>query len=119
MYCNFDQSIAAQGNFAVSYTGSIGKVVITPRVDVIYTAKQFFDAANTVEIAQNDAVTLGNLGLRFAAENDRWELNFGVRDLTDKVYPVAGNSSLSTAAGYAEIAYNRGREGTATFAVNF
>ena len=57
--------------------------------------------------------------LRFAAANDHWELNFGVRDLTDKVYPVAGNSSLSTAAGYAEIAYNRGREGTATFTVNF
>jgi outer membrane receptor protein involved in Fe transport len=28
---------------------------------------------------------------------------------TDEVYPIAGNSSLGTGSGYAEIAYDRGR----------
>jgi len=38
-----------------------------------------------------------------------WRLMFGVNNLTDKLYPVAGNSSLSTSSGYAEIIYARPR----------
>jgi iron complex outermembrane receptor protein len=36
-------------------------------------------------------------------------LTAGVNNLTDELYPVAGNSSLTTASGYAEIIYSRPR----------
>jgi iron complex outermembrane receptor protein len=35
------------------------------------------------------------------------------------LYPVAGNSSLTTGSGYAEIAYARPREWFATFQYEF
>jgi iron complex outermembrane receptor protein len=37
-------------------------------------------------------------------------VTLGVNNATDKLYPIAGNSSLSTGSGYAEIAYARPRE---------
>ena len=37
-------------------------------------------------------------------------VTLGVNNTTDKLYAVAGNSSLSTGSGYAEIAYARPRE---------
>lgn len=104
-------------NAAVSYAAYFGTMALTPRIDVAYTAAQFFDAANTTEIAQNDAVTLVNVGLTLAGKNARWQLSLGVRNLTDEIHPIAGNSSLSTSTGYAEIAYNRGREAFASITV--
>ena len=32
-----------------------------------------------------------------------------VDNITDEIFPIAGNSSLGTGSGYAEIAYDRGR----------
>jgi iron complex outermembrane receptor protein len=45
-------------------------------------------------------------------------VTLGVNNATDKLYAVAGNSSLSTGSGYAEIAYARPREcfGMVTYA---
>jgi iron complex outermembrane receptor protein len=48
-----------------------------------------------------------------------WRLTVGVNNATDELYPVGGNSSLSTGAGYAEIAYARAREYFATFSYDF
>lgn len=42
-----------------------------------------------------------------------------VNNLTDEVYPIAGNSSLTTGSGYAEVAYDRGREASISFTKNF
>ncbi|TLY90364.1 MAG: TonB-dependent receptor, partial [Gammaproteobacteria bacterium] len=39
-----------------------------------------------------------------------WRLTAGVNNATDKIYRIAGNSSLSTGSGYAEVAYGRPRE---------
>ena len=83
---------------------------LTPRATYSYTSSQFFDAANTVEVAQTKGVSLVNLSLKFEDLKRQWGLTFGIDNVTNKSYPVAGNSSLSTSAGYAEIVYSRRRQ---------
>jgi iron complex outermembrane receptor protein len=82
---------------------------LTPRVDVSYTDEQFFDAGNSVEIAQQDAVTLLNASLALESEDAKWRFVLSGNNLTDELYPVAGTSSLTTASGYSEIIYARPR----------
>jgi iron complex outermembrane receptor protein len=96
-----------QGNLGIGYEFSIGAGTLTPRVNVSYTDSQFFDAANSVEVAQVDDVTVVNASLTW--EMDAWKIRAGVNNLTDEHYRVAGNSSLSTSAGYAEAIYSRPR----------
>jgi iron complex outermembrane recepter protein len=48
-----------------------------------------------------------------------WRVVLGVNNATDELYPVAGNSSLTTGSGYAEIAYARPREWFANFQYEF
>jgi iron complex outermembrane receptor protein len=92
---------------------------VTPRIDVSYTDTQYFDAANTPEIAQLDAVTVVNASVRVAPQSGIWRLTVGVNNATDELYPIAGNSSLTTGSGYAEIAYARPREYFATINFDF
>lgn len=68
------------------------------------------DATDTVEIAQLDDLTTLNLSLRVGPEAGAWNLTAGANNLTDEEYPIAGNSSLTTGSGCAEIAYARPRE---------
>jgi iron complex outermembrane receptor protein len=82
---------------------------LTPRVDLSYTDSQFFDAGNSPEIAQTSSVTLLNASLALETEDEKWRFVLSGNNLTDKVYPVAGTSSLTTASGYAEIIYARPR----------
>ena len=82
---------------------------LTPRVDVSYTDEQFFDAGNSPEIAQDSGVTLLNAGLALESEDGKWRFVLSGNNLTDKKYPVAGTSSLTTASGYSEIIYARPR----------
>ena len=97
-----------QGHVGASYGFHIGgDWMLTPRVDLSYTASQFFDAGNSVEIAQNDDVTLLNASLTLASGDDKWRFMLSGVNLTDELYPVAGTSSLTTASGYAEIIYAR------------
>ncbi len=92
-----------QGHFGVSYAFRLGGGWnLTPRADVSYTASQFFDAGNSVEIAQSDDVTLVNVGLMLDS-NDKWRFMLSGINLTDVLYPIAGTSSVTTASGYAEI----------------
>jgi iron complex outermembrane receptor protein len=49
----------------------------------------------------------------------KWRFTAGVNNATDELYPVAGNSSLTTGSGYAEVAYARPREWFATFQYDF
>jgi iron complex outermembrane receptor protein len=98
-----------QGHLGVSYAFDLRDGWrLTPRADVSYTGSQFFDAANSVEIAQTDDVTLVNVGLVLDS-NDRWRFMLSGINLTDERYPLAGTSSLTTASGYAEIIYARPR----------
>ena len=71
--------------------------------------EQFFDAGNSVEIAQDDAVTLLNAALALETDDAKWRFVLSGNNLTDELYPVAGTSSLTTASGYAEIIYARPR----------
>jgi iron complex outermembrane receptor protein len=99
-----------QGHLGLSYGFHVGgDWKLTPRVDVSYTGSQFFDAGNSVEIAQNDAVTLLNASLSLTSDDDKWLFMLSGVNLGDKLYPVAGTSSLTTASGYAEIIYARPR----------
>jgi iron complex outermembrane receptor protein len=101
------------GHFGLSYDFALGNGWrLTPRADVSYVAEQFFDAGNSVEIAQTDDVTLVNASLTLASADDKWRLMLSGFNLTDELYPVAGTSSLTTATGYAEIIYARPRNFT-------
>jgi iron complex outermembrane receptor protein len=84
--------------------------IITPRLDIAYQDRTFFDANNTLEIAQLDSVTVANLSLGYGPAGASWLVTVGVNNASDELYPSGGNSSLTTGSGYAEIAYARPRE---------
>jgi iron complex outermembrane receptor protein len=109
----------SQAHLGVAYDAQAGDLTITPRIDVSYTDTQFFDATNTREIAQLDTVTVVNASVVLAPGTGNWRLTIGVNNATDETYPVAGNSSLTTGSGYAEIAYARPREYFATINLDF
>jgi iron complex outermembrane receptor protein len=109
-----------QGHFGISYRLHLSpKWSLTPRADVSYTDEQFFDAGNSAEIAQDDAVTLVNASLALEAEDAKWRFVLSGNNLTDELYPVAGTSSLTTASGYAEIIYARPRTVALSITRNF
>jgi iron complex outermembrane receptor protein len=98
-----------QGHIGLSYAFHLrGGWNLTPRADVSYTGSQFFDAGNSVEIAQVDDVTLVNVALMLDS-NDKWRFMLSGVNLSDELYPLAGTSSVTTASGYAEIIYARPR----------
>jgi iron complex outermembrane recepter protein len=99
-----------KGNLGVQYAADAGNLVVTPRVDATYQDTTYFDAINTPEIAQLDSVTTLNASVSFATETGPWKVSLGVNNATDETYPIAGNSSLTTGSGYAEIAYSRPRQ---------
>ncbi len=99
-----------QAHVGMSYTfHPVGSWLLTPRVDVSYTDEQFFDAGNSIEIAQDESVTLLNASLALETGDGRWRIAVIGNNLTDEQYAVAGTSSLTTASGYAEIIYARPR----------
>lgn len=106
-----------QANLGVGYDFGVGNATLTPRINLSYTSEQFFDAANSREVAQLDDVTLLNASLTL--ELGVWRLRGGVNNLTDEQYRVAGNSSFSTSAGYAEVIYSRPRNYFLSASVDF
>ncbi|MBX5460950.1 MAG: TonB-dependent receptor [Steroidobacteraceae bacterium] len=108
-----------QGHVGAAYTLRTGSLRVTPRIDASYQSKTFFDATNTPEIAQLGGYTVLNGSFAIAPDSGPWQVTLAVNNATDKLYPVAGNSSLSTGSGYAEIAYARPREYLATLSYSF
>ncbi len=108
-----------QGHVGIEYTAHAGSLLITPRVDASYQDTTFFDATNTREIAQLDNVTTVNATVQLSSDGGPWKVIVGVNNATDELYPIAGNSSLTTGSGYAEIAYARPREWFANFQYEF
>lgn len=108
-----------QGHLGIAYSAHAGRIVVTPRLDVSYQDTTYFDATNTPEIAQLDDVTVVNASLVFQPDNANWRVTLAVNNATDEEYPIAGNSSLTTGSGYAEIAYSRPREYVALFNYDF
>jgi iron complex outermembrane receptor protein len=99
-----------QGHLGIAYTARTSSLEFTPRVDLSYQDRTFFDATNTPEIAQLDSVTVLNASVVIGPPAGKWSVTLGINNATDEVYPIAGNSSLTTGSGYAEIAYARPRE---------
>jgi len=60
-----------------------------------------------------------NTALVLGPESALWQVTLAVNNVTDKLYRVAGNSSLSTGSGYAEVAYARPREYFGTISYSF
>jgi iron complex outermembrane receptor protein len=109
-----------QGHLGLSYTFHPGSNwLLTPRVDISYTDDQFFDAGNSPEIAQDEAITLFNASLALVSADDKWRFVLGGSNLSDELYPVAGTSSLTTASGYSEIIYARPRSVSLSVTRNF
>ena len=100
------------GHAGISYTSqpSVLGLVFIPRFDLVYKGSQFFDAQNTPEIAQLSGVTVFNLSLTVENPDGDWRFQAGVKNLSDEVYSIGGNSSLTTGSGYAEAVFTRGRE---------
>jgi iron complex outermembrane receptor protein len=108
-----------QGHVGLSYAFHAGSLDITPRIDASYQDATYFDATNTLEIAQLDAVTVLNASVFLGPEDGPWRVTLGVNNATDEVYQIAGNSSLTTGSGYAETAYARPREFFASIKFDF
>jgi len=109
-----------QANIGVNYTTTLRNgATLTPRMDLFYQDRTFFDANNTVEIAQLDSVSVMNLGIAYEPSGSEWALTLGINNATDELYPTGGNSSLTTGSGYAEIAYARPREYFVSFSNSF
>jgi iron complex outermembrane receptor protein len=109
-----------QASLGVGYDFHLGNsMTLTPRLNVSYTEQQYFDAGNSSEIAQLDAVTIVNGSLVLAGDAQRWSLTLRGDNLTDELYPVAGTSSLTTASGYAEIIYARPRSFSLLYSMDF
>ena len=109
-----------QAHLGIAYTGHAGSLEIKPRVDASFQPTTFFDATNTPEIAQLDDVLTVNASVAFGGGDDTpWSVTLGVNNLTDEEYPIAGNSSLTTGSGYAEVAYSRPLEWFASLKFEF
>ncbi len=108
-----------QWHVGATYDLHLGEIVVTPRVDVSYLDRTYFDAINTPEIAQLDSATVVNASIFIGPDAGPWRVTLGVNNATDEEYPVAGNSSLTTGSGYAEIAYARPREYFAAVSYEF
>ncbi len=94
----------------VAYTFVLGSGwTVTPRVDSSYTGGQYFDAGNSAEISQTGGVTLWNGSIAAESPDARWRISLDGQNLGDKLYRVAGTSSLSTSSGYAEVINARPR----------
>ncbi len=109
-----------QANVGISYSGNLSNgAVITPRADLVYQDRTFFDANNTVEIAQLESVSVVNFSVGYEPADAEWGLTLGINNATDELYPTGGNSSLTTGSGYAEIAYARPRQYFVSFKNSF
>jgi outer membrane receptor protein involved in Fe transport len=108
-----------QANAGVAYQYHVATGLLTPRVDVFYQSRTFFDEGNTVQIAQLDPITLLGASVSYEAPKRNWRVIGGGRNLTDKKYSQGGNPSYTTSSGYAEASYARGREYYVSFAYDF
>jgi iron complex outermembrane recepter protein len=106
-----------QANVGFGYDIPIASAKLTPRVNLSYTDRQFFDAANSMDVAQLDDILLVNASLTW--DMDQWKIRAGVNNVTDENYRVAGNSSSSTSAGYAEAIYSRPRNWFVSAQIDF
>ncbi|HUG73844.1 MAG TPA: TonB-dependent receptor [Steroidobacteraceae bacterium] len=104
----------------LGYTFTLGNGwQVIPRVDSSYTGAQFFDAGNSAEISQTGGVTIYSGSVSVQSPDSQWRVALNAQNMGDKLYPVAGTSSLGTASGYAEIINARPRMLSLSATYNF
>jgi iron complex outermembrane receptor protein len=108
-----------QVNMGLAYQIHVATGLLTPRVDVFYQSRTFFDEGNTAQIAQLDPVTLYGASVAYESAKRIWRVIAGGRNLGDKKYSQGGNPSYTTSSGYAEASYVRGREYYVSVAYDF
>jgi iron complex outermembrane receptor protein len=109
-----------QANLGVGYRfGLTSGWGMTPRVDGFYQSRTWFDEGNTRQIAQLDPVKTVSASVAFESPDRKWRLVAAGRNLTDELYSQGGNPSFTTASGYAEASYVRGREYLVSLAYDF
>lgn len=97
-------------NLGAAYSFDLGDMgTLTPRIDWSYRSKVYFNGENTEEIAQN-SFSVVNAAVSWMSADEVWEVIGAVSNLNDELYRVAGNSSLTASASYAESTYARERE---------
>jgi outer membrane receptor protein involved in Fe transport len=88
----------------------------TPRVDASFRSLTFFDAANTIG---QPGYEVYNASLRFSDRKERFTLNAGVNNFTNKAYRVGGASAFYAVPGYLDVTYAAPRQwfigGSASF----
>jgi iron complex outermembrane receptor protein len=98
-------------NLGIGYNGAFGNGwSIAPRIDFVHSDRAYWDANNTEEISVDSDYSIVNAAIAFGPNDGPWQLRAAVTNATDDVYSTGGNSSLTTGAGYAEIAYVRPRQ---------
>ena len=109
-----------QFNAGIGYTSELANGwEVTPRIDLTHQTETFFDANNTMEIAQLDDATVVNLSVAVGPAAGPWRLNAGINNANDELYQTGGNSSLTTSSGYSEVAFARPREYFVYFSYDF
>ncbi|MEZ0243570.1 MAG: TonB-dependent receptor [Sphingomonas sp.] len=106
-----------QFNVGVAFDFDLGSdVVLTPRFDGSYTAKETF-ITGSIPLIEEDGyfVANGSVSLKFSG---RYELSAGVTNLFDERYLIQGNASLGT-LGYAERMFARPRSWYIQFSGSF
>jgi len=83
-------------------------------LDYSYRSEQANDAENTPELITGSLSTV-NASLTFKPESERWDVSFGVKNLTDERYIVSG--FRQPGAGVLDGTYSRPREWYLTFRV--
>lgn len=93
-------------NAAVSYEIDMANGSLTPRVDMAYRSKFFFDANNAVS---EDGYTVWNASLTYSPKSNSFEVSAFVKNLADELFYTHGESIFDP-AGFTSVVPTRGRE---------
>lgn len=94
-------------NLGASYRIDLGENgTLTPRADWVYKSEIQFEPVNDARVA-SDAYHNLNLSMAYADADDTWRLTFGVKNVFDKAYMIAGDSNGTL--GYALGVFSRPR----------
>jgi len=94
-------------NLGASYRVDLGENgSLTPRVDWVYKSEIQFEPVNNPLVA-SDAYHNINMALAYADQDEKWRLTFGVNNLTNETYMIAGDSNATI--GYALSVFSRPR----------
>lgn len=108
-----------QASFSISKGFSIASdYVLTPRLNMSWTDEHYFDTGNTEEI-KAEAASVVDFSLDMSSEGGNWGVVIAVDNLTDSDHAVAGNSSLTSGSGYAEVIHVRPRNYSFTVKYDF